>query len=1381
MIKTSPYIYSFWYDYCLNPGRFDYHIKFVQNIKGKLDIPKLSNALRLLINQYEVFNYHLCEKNNVLYWVENKNINELVIIDNHPDSIDKFLHQPFSLDIEPLYRFGLVIKDENDFELLLVVHHVLLSGRQFSDFCQQLSFFYNHGTQTNLQIKQLQKLSQKYNEIVEDLTQKGALDFWAKIFKQKSLINDAGFSGNSTLGRVSAVYSKIPKRNEVGFSHLFLTWGLLLAKYALNNRYILVYPMSISEADQLGHGAWVNSLPYEIEFDEKETFEDLLEKFRQFTLSLKINNNLKYSFFPFGKILSISSEHALKEGFAQTNFCDLDCQLTFEGCEVDINLDLQLSAYGERLRLEYEEREESFFFRIVYQEECFSREWIELLSEQYQSLVQKCFDFPHEPLSKISVLTAKEYQTQIYDWNNTQKDFPKITLHQLFTEQARKTPQQIALVFEDHHLTYQQLDERSNQLARLIQAQNPTELVCLCLERSLEMVVAILAVLKAGCAYVPMDPNAPKGRIEHMLEDTKTNLILSQSFVDQDFGIKRINLDKHNYFTESTNPIQNTRTPKDLAYVIYTSGTTGLPKGVMVEHGSVINYAANVRPYFKDIVRIDFSTGYIFDLSITSFLLPLLCGKIICIYAGRIENIENYIQHLKTNNIDFVKHTPRYLSQLQNHHSQLNIKRCFVGGEKLEGVMVDQISKCFKEVYDEYGPTETTVGAMIVNAESHLGIGKPYANTKIYILDQKLNPLPIGAIGELYIGGAGVARGYLNRPELTQERFIQNPFAEGRIYKTGDLVRYLPDGNLEYIGRNDFQVKIRGFRVELGEIENTISHFPGIQQCSVQYFTEPKSILVGYYVAHQAIDKNELRVYLESKLPDYMLPNVFISLNQLPLTVNGKLDRKALPIPEFKGEEYIAPRNELEQSIAHIWQELLQVERVGIQDDFFKLGGNSIEAIRIISLIKELGYQLQLKELITQRNIANIIPKLTPIEKKKDLFVELDGEFNLLPSQYWFFNMGFENPHHWNYTFMVKVPPLDTSRLNQAICDLCDNHDALRLRFKNDKQYYSNLNLLGSIECFHMHEVNFTALQSDFNLNEGPTWRIAYIHGYADGSCRLFCAFHHLIMDPFSESIFVEDLKKLYDGHELNNKTASFKEWVINIPKDNYDWSNEIITHDDYEITAHPIQQKIIFDEQFTRRLLKIAYKTYDTQINNLLLSALVIAINKSLLLNSFSITHEGHGRDSFNGIDVSRTIGWFSTCYPLKLNYFDSITDIILNVKEKLNNIPFNGLSFCENEHIRCPNITFNYVGRYQHLSDSDWKIIFHEDIGKTSGKENKDLDIHRDFILDMNGGILNDCLHFSIVSYVEKMVNFHFHYQEALVEVVEHCEKSLSFESNS
>lgn len=357
---------------------------------------------------------------------------------------------------------------------------------------------------------------------------------------------------------------------------------------------------------------------------------------------------------------------------------------------------------------------------------------------------------------------------------------------------------------------------------------------------------------------------------------------------------------------------------------------------------------------------------------------------------------------------------------------------------------------------------------------------------------------------------------------------------------------------------------------------------------------------------------------------------------------------------------------------------------------------------------------------------------------------------------------------------MVRVTPLDIDRLNQALLKLCDIHDALRLRFNDKKQYYGHLNLLGNIECFHIHDVNFTELQSHFNLTEGPTWRLAYIHGYEDGSCRLFCAFHHLIMDPFSEVIFLEDLKKLYDGQPLDYKTASFQEYVLNLPQDDYDWESQIIIHDSYEITTHPIREEIIFDKELTTKFLRKANKAYDTQINDLLLSALVIAINKSLLLNSFSITHEGHGRDSFNGLDVSRTIGWFSTCYPLKLNYFDSITDIILDVKENLNNLPFNGISFSESKHIHLPDISFNYVGKYNNLSDLDWKITFDEDVGETVGKENNDI-YTTSFILDMNGGIRDNCLHFSIVSHIKNMVNFHKNYQEALVKVIEHCEINL------
>ncbi|MDP3562534.1 MAG: amino acid adenylation domain-containing protein, partial [Legionellaceae bacterium] len=421
---------------------------------------------------------------------------------------------------------------------------------------------------------------------------------------------------------------------------------------------------------------------------------------------------------------------------------------------------------------------------INYATSLFKQETIERFIRHYQQILNAMLTHQEQAISKYPMLTQAEYQQIVIDWNQTEKDYPKDkTIHQLFEAQVKKTPNNIAVVFEDQQLTYKQLNEEANQLARYIRKQNPSELIAICMDRSLEMIVAILGVLKAGCAYVPIDPNYPQARIDYILADTKANLVLDNSLKDKP------------YRQESKQNIKPLSGPDDLAYVIYTSGTTGKPKGVMIEHRSVVNYFSAVSSYLPiDIHRFDFSTNLAFDLSVTTTLVPLLLGKTIIVYGDSLEDAANYVAHLQLNKIDFIKSTPSYLSQaLSLTSEQLHIKRCFLGGEPVTASQLISIGQHVQIILDEYGPTETTVGVSIIEKDEFINkkIGKPYSNCRVYVLDGSVNPKPIGAVGELYIGGAGVARGYLNQPELTKERFIANPFGEGRLYKTGDLVRWL--------------------------------------------------------------------------------------------------------------------------------------------------------------------------------------------------------------------------------------------------------------------------------------------------------------------------------------------------------------------------------------------------------------------------------------------------------------------------------------------------------------------------------------------------------------------------------------------------------------
>ncbi|MFW0740043.1 non-ribosomal peptide synthetase, partial [Flavobacterium sp. T12S277] len=573
---------------------------------------------------------------------------------------------------------------------------------------------------------------------------------------------------------------------------------------------------------------------------------------------------------------------------------------------------------------------------VSYAVSLFDKVTIDRFVGHYKHLLAELISAPDNSYDNIGLLLADEYKEIVYNWNATDKDYPgDKTIYELFQEQAERTPDNIALVYDGEELSYRDLNDRSNQLARYIRSeyQKRTQreltgdsLIALCLERSLEMIIGILGVLKAGGAYVPIDADYPQERIDYILEDTGSVLVLSQTHLMMREGLQlpedkvvAIDLVSDFYQVEASSNLPQHSLAKNLAYVIYTSGTTGRPKGVMIEHAGVVNYINNINNFFSnDIVNFDFSTNLAFDLSITTTLCPILLGKKIFIYSGRLNDIYNYTQHLIDNEIDFIKNTPSLLINLpEKYFFDYKIKKAFIGGEKLEHFQLVQLLKYINIPIDEYGPTETTVGisyAIKNNLFDNNGIGKIYFNTKAYVLDANNFPVPIGVIGELHIGGAGLARGYLNRLDLTHERFIDNPFATqtdllkgyNRLYKTGDLVRWLVDGNLEYLGRNDDQVKIRGYRIELGEIEYALSGIPGIVQSCVLVKERDTAggvvkSLVGYYVldhGEDVLDQGMILDELSRLLPDYMVPGALVVMDSFPLTINGKLDKRSLPDPD---------------------------------------------------------------------------------------------------------------------------------------------------------------------------------------------------------------------------------------------------------------------------------------------------------------------------------------------------------------------------------------------------------------------------------------------------------------------------------------------------
>ncbi|CAM1359125.1 putative Phenylalanine racemase (ATP-hydrolyzing) [Tenacibaculum xiamenense] len=639
---------------------------------------------------------------------------------------------------------------------------------------------------------------------------------------------------------------------------------------------------------------------------------------------------------------------------------------------------------------------------IEYNSSLFKSSTIERLFNHYQVLLKNIVSDIKRPIGAISIVTESEKHTLLEEFNSTKVPYPKgKTLVDLFSAQVLETPDSIAVVYSDESLSYLELDKRSNQLAHYLREQGvkPDDLIGLCLRRGLDMVVGILGILKSGGAYVPIDPDYPQDRIDYIVEDTGIELLLTSGegcFVKEGVSLLDLDSDRELLSSYSSGDLERVLKPDHLAYVIYTSGSTGKPKGVMVEHKNIIKLVKNepnIAICNEDKV-LQWS-NYAFDGFIYEFFGSLLNGAQLYLIDKHVShNAEELKDFLNKKEITVCFLTTALFNNIidTNPKGFPSIKKMLFGGEAASVARVlngkSHINK--GQLFNIYGPTETVVYATtyeIINQElKNIPIGKPLNDTLTYVTNSYMSLQPIGVVGELCIGGAGVARGYLNKKELTKEKFIANPFKnEGRLYRTGDLVKWLPDGNIEFIGRKDNQVKIRGYRVELGEIEEALSKAPLVEKCCVIAKEDDlgNKYLVGYIVLKGDFNKNSIENYLKLTLPEYMIPRFWTKLDSLPINSNGKFDRKALYNLEYNHlplKEYVAPRNEIEKQLCDIWQELLGIDRIGIHDNFFELGGHSLMVSRLVTTIND--------KLNANINIATIFkePLISELAKNCNTF-----------------------------------------------------------------------------------------------------------------------------------------------------------------------------------------------------------------------------------------------------------------------------------------------------------------------------------------------------------------------------------------------------------
>jgi amino acid adenylation domain-containing protein/non-ribosomal peptide synthase protein (TIGR01720 family) len=797
---------------------------------------------------------------------------------------------------------------------------------------------------------------------------------------------------------------------------------------------------------------------------------------------------------------------------------------------------------------------------------------------------------------------------------------------------------------------------------------------------------------------------------------------------------------QHDLSNLEREPTQNLNQPvlsNALAYVLFTSGSTGVPKGVMVEHRTVLNYIEwCTKNYFKDTQQLPSTHLYsplTFDLTVTSIFCPLLAGSSLHTHCGEFDAVLQDIIHSNEGNI--LKLTPTHLNMILEMGQPIkNIHKFILGGEALYSAKVHQFSEMYDrpiQVYNEYGPTEATVGCIVYewNQKSsddptQLPIGTPISNATIHILDEHLQPVPVGGTGEIYIGGKCLARGYLNNTDLTAEKFLKDPFIPGeRMYRTGDLGRLLPSGQLEYIGRNDRQVKIRGFRIELNEIEGCLLKHPLIKEAAIIVRDEPGrgNVLCGYFTSGQSISITELRDWLSQSLPEYMIPTYITPVAEMPHNTNGKIDYLKLPNPMQETNRSItAGRNPPEKALIKIWGNVLgfEEELLSVFDDFFEVGGDSIIAMRILPKAKEQGILLSIKDIFQYRTIASIcshaeIGAVLEIDQK-----EITGTCDITPVQRWFFDQNQPHPEYFNMAYMFHIP-LNTNieLLEEAIIKSFEKHDALRSTFEMiDGSWKQIIHPVNSI-AFTLKEISeanqeiintaTAELQSSFDLKGGPLFGAIVFDKGQEGK-RLFIAMHHLIIDGVSWRYLVEDIESIYKNKEskLPQKTHSFInysqvlksyseaelkiDYWLNIP------SNEYLAFNDQDSVTQHAENSLHFDKEFTRELLKI-------NVNDSLLTAIFVSLADKLKVDKLLFNHEGHGRDNLKDLDIMRTMGWMTTIYPVALTKKNTMKETLMDIHDTLQRVSqfdqhYGIAKYTQNDSRLKelnPQLLFNYFGR--------------------------------------------------------------------------------------
>ena len=1384
-----------------------YNMSQAIEITGDLNLDKLKSVFNTIVCRHEALRteFHYADGEVVQkiaeieeFKVDYEDLSKKELKEEEINALINGFIRPFDLSKAPLIRCKLLKIHEKRFILILDMHHIISDGTSLGVIFQEaISLYKGLGLKpVKVQYKdyilwQKDNVEEKYNEMKE---------YWLRKFsKEITTLNLPvdytrpslqSFNGETISFKLErTVVRKIKKALRETETSLYMillsAYNILLSKYA--NEEDIIVGTAIAGRNhrdiEKTVGMFVNTVVMRTNVEKDKTFSDYLLDVKNETIGLL--ENQYYPLEALIKDLDIKREMSRNPLF-DTMFV-LENMAIPEGDLGEIkfkNLHYKNKISKFDVTLFAMESKEEILFDFEYCTSLFKKETIERACNHYVNILKEIVENINVKIKDICILDRSEKNRILNELNNTEKLYNKeITINEMFEDQVRKTPSKIAVEGEGYAMTYEELNKEANKIAHTLvnMGVGAEDKVALILPRSKEFVVSIIGVLKSGAAYIPIDLSYPKERIDYILGDCEAKLVIMLE-ENKDLiggGNNVLFIDKEELISKNQSSIPIRNNENSLVYIIYTSGSTGKPKGVMIEQKNLINYITwAIKNYMKNENDVfPLFTTVSFDLTVTSIFTPLLSGNKMRIYSddSRKLAIEKV---LEDNQCTVVKLTPAHLKLIKDmDNSKSKIRRFIVGGEELESSLAKAIHDSFEgkvEICNEYGPTEATVGCMIhvydyeKDKKKGVPIGRPADNVSLYILDKNLNPCAYNVIGEMYIGGHGIARGYINREKITEERFFESPFKKGeKIYKTGDLGRWLSNGIMEYYGRIDNQTKIRGYRIEIGEIQNELLSHSRIKDgvIVINEDAQGEKSLYAYIVEKEKVEIKDLRMYLQRKLPEYMIPAKFIKVNAIPLTPNGKVDKEYLREHYdyiASTEEYVAATTDDESVMAQVWSDVLGIKEVGIKDNYFALGGDSIKAIQIISKLRDKGININVKDILVYQTIEDIILNVDIREETKEYEQSIiDGEVPLTPIQRWFLN-NLKYKNHYNQSVCLKVKEsIDIDILEKAMKTLITNHDGLRLNYnkESNQMYYNNNHLSNK---FKIETIDLSSqgnnvlkdikkigenLKSSIDIESGVLIKLEYIK--LEEEELLLITAHHLIIDGVSWRILLEDMVNAYyafkNGKSVNlpMKTASLLDWSTCIEE--YSRNDKIYVEEKYWQSIEG--QKFVLPVEFhgniiekdrvkilgciphkeTEQLLKECNRAFNTEINDLLLTALYVTINQWISNKSIKVQLESHGRN-LDGIDLSRTIGWFTSLYPVILkSNSDALENNIKDIKETLRKTPNNGIGYGILKYLKgtlhreeSQEIRFNYLGSFKNEFNNELFMYKSVDTGSEISENN-------------------------------------------------------------